>query len=88
MPKVIPSSDLRNSYNEISSWCHHTNEPAFVTKNGSGDLAIMSIQAYDEMKMRLEMYEFIEAGRKNALADHVISAEEHSASLREKYGLR
>lgn len=87
MPKVIPSSELRNGYNELSTWCHQTNEPAFVTKNGSGDLAVMSIQAYDEMRMRLEMYEFIEAGRRDVAAGRVASASEHSASLRERYGL-
>jgi hypothetical protein len=37
MPRVISSTELRNGYNDISTWCHHTNEPAFVTKNGAGD---------------------------------------------------
>ena len=87
MPKVIPSSELRNGYNELSTWCHLTNEPAFVTKNGSGDLAVMSIQAYDEIRRRLEMYEFIEAGRRDVASERVVPASEHSASLRERYGL-
>lgn len=87
MPRVISSTELRNGYNKISTWCHHNNEAAFVTKNGAGDLAIMSMEAYDEMQMRLEMYEFIEAGRKDVLADHAVPAREHVASLREEYGL-
>ena len=88
MPKVISSTDLRNGYNEVSQWCHHTNEPAFITKNGAGDLAVMSMQAYDEMRARLDMYEFIEAGRKDVLVGNVAPARDHIAELREKHGLQ
>lgn len=88
MPKVISSTDLRNGYNEVSAWCHHTNEPAFVTKNGAGDLAVMSMAAYDEMQMRLSLYDFIETGRKDVLARHVVSARSHFDQLREKYSLQ
>ena len=44
MPKITSSADLRNKYNEISSFCHTYNEPVFITKNGKGDLAVMSIE--------------------------------------------
>lgn len=87
MTKVISSTDLRNNYNEVSTWCHHTTKPAFVTKNGAGDLAVMSIEAYDEMQMRFDMYDFVEAGRKDILAGQTIPAREHVAQLREKHGL-
>ncbi len=43
MPAIRPSSDLRNSYNEISAFCHQHNEPVYITKNGTGDLAVLSI---------------------------------------------
>ena len=42
MPNIRPSSDLRNKYNEISEFCHKYNEPVFITKNGTGDLVLMS----------------------------------------------
>ena len=87
MPKVISSTELRNSYNEVSTWCHHTLEPAFVTKNGAGDLAVMSMEAYDAMRARLDLYEFIEAGRKDVIAGHTAPARSHIESLRAKYGL-
>ena len=45
MPSIRPSSDLRNNYNEISEFCHRYNEPVYITKNGAGDLAVMSIYA-------------------------------------------
>ena len=45
MPTIRSSADLRNSYNEISTFCHNYSEPVFITKNGKGDLAVMSIEA-------------------------------------------
>lgn len=56
MPNIRPSSDLRNSYNEISEFCHESSEPVFITKNGRGDLAVMSIESYEELKGRFELY--------------------------------
>ena len=43
MPAIKSSADLRNNYNEISTFCHNYPEPVFITKNGKGDLAVMSI---------------------------------------------
>ncbi len=48
MPTIKSSADLRNNYNEISTFCHTYPEPVFITKNGKGDLAVMSIEAYEE----------------------------------------
>ena len=62
MPSIRPSADLRNSYNEISDFCHQCSEPVFITKNGKGDLAVMSIEAYEEIKSRLELYSLIQTG--------------------------
>ena len=44
MPEIKSSADLRNNYNEISTFCHNYAEPVFITKNGKGDLAVMSIE--------------------------------------------
>ena len=48
MPKIRPITDLRNT-NEISDICHAKKEPVFITKNGYGDLVVMSIETYDAM---------------------------------------
>ena len=48
MPQIRPITDLRNT-NEISEICHAKKEPLFITKNGYGDLVVMSIEAYDEL---------------------------------------
>ena len=48
MPQIRPISDLRNT-NEISELCHAKREPIFITKNGFGDLVVMSMETYDAM---------------------------------------
>lgn len=49
MPNIRPSSDLRNKYNEISEFCNTYHEPVFITKNGAGDLVVMSNQEYERL---------------------------------------
>jgi len=48
MPQIRPITDLRNT-TEISALCHAKREPLFITKNGYGDLVVMSIEMYEEM---------------------------------------
>ena len=62
MPKIKSSADLRNNYNEISTFCHNYPEPVFITKNGKGDLAVMSIEAYEDLTSRFELYSQIKEG--------------------------
>jgi prevent-host-death family protein len=76
MPKIIPSSDLRNRYNEVSLMCHETNEPVYITKNGAGDLAVMSIEAYEKMVDKYELYNAIEKGLKSIEEGKLYAAEE------------
>lgn len=62
MPSIRPSSDLRNKYNEISEFCHEYSEPVYITKNGKGDLAVMSIEAYEKLVGKFELYKLINEG--------------------------
>jgi PHD/YefM family antitoxin component YafN of YafNO toxin-antitoxin module len=56
MPEIRKSADLRNNYGEISEFCHNYKEPVFITKNGVGDLAVLSIDAYNELSGRIDLY--------------------------------
>ena len=56
MPNIRPSADLRNNYNEISTFCHEHSEPVFITKNEKGDLAVLSIEAYEELCGKFELF--------------------------------
>ena len=53
---------MRNQYNEISTFCHEYDEPVFITKNGKGDLAVMSIEAYEKLMGRFELYGLLQEG--------------------------
>ena len=55
MPIIKPISDLRNRSNEISELAHNSNEPIFITKNGEGDLVVMSMSHYSKMQLKLEL---------------------------------
>lgn len=57
MPNIRPISDLRNNFKQISEMCHEDNEPIFLTKNGHGDIVVMSIELYEKQKALLELYE-------------------------------
>jgi PHD/YefM family antitoxin component YafN of YafNO toxin-antitoxin module len=62
MPAIRPSSDLRNKYVEISDFCHKYNEPVYITKNGQGDLAVMSIETYEKLVGKFELYKLLDEG--------------------------
>jgi len=63
MPNIKSSTDLRNNYNEISTFCHESREPVFITKNGQGDLAVMSIETYEMLNGKLDLYRLLDEGR-------------------------
>lgn len=62
MPVIRPSSDLRNNYNDISKFCHQYNEPVYITKNGQGDLAVMSIETFERLVGKFELYKLLDEG--------------------------
>lgn len=84
MPTIRSSADLRNSYNEISTFCHNYSEPVFITKNGKGDLAVMSIEAYEQLVGRFELYSLIHEGMEDVAADRTRPFSEAMADIRSR----
>ena len=56
MPTIRPISDLRNNSNEISEFCRSAREPVFITKNGVGDMVVLSIELYERQQAQIELY--------------------------------
>ena len=56
MPNIRPISDLRNNANDISEFCHQTREPVFITKNGVGDMVVMSMETYERQQALVNLY--------------------------------
>ena len=56
MPAIRPISDLRNNSNEISEFCRSTREPVFITKNGVGDMVVLSMELYERQQAQIDLY--------------------------------
>lgn len=84
MPVIRSSADLRNGYNEISSMCHQYGEPVFITKNGKGDLAVMSIEAYERLIGRFELYSKLQDGMQDIERGNLRPFDEVMADIRRR----
>jgi len=85
MPIIRPITDLRNT-NEISDICHSKKEPVFITKNGYGDLVIMSIETYEQLTEQSSVDAAIsEAEEEVAKGAELLDAKETLASLRRRH---
>lgn len=82
MPNIRSSADLRNKYSEISSFCHDYAEPVFFTKNGKGDLAVMSIEVYEQMMGRFDLYHQLMEGMQDVKEGNTRPFAEAMADLR------
>ena len=56
MDTIRPVSDLRNNFADISKTVHETSQPVFLTKNGYGDMVVMSMEAYEKMQFESDIY--------------------------------
>ena len=86
MPRIIPIRELKNT-NNISELCRSTNEPIFVTKNGYGELVVMSMETYDEQLRRLEFYQELAISEKQFEEEKTKDARASLSDLRTKYAL-
>lgn len=85
MPRIRPITDLRNT-NEISEICHKYQEPIFITKNGYGDLVVMSIETYDKKMALVDLYNKLsEAEMQVEQGVPLLDGEKVFENLRAKY---
>ena len=84
MPTIRPSADLRNKYNEISDFCHEYTEPVFITKNGKGDLVVMSMETYELLSGKLELYSLIGTGLDQVKQGKIKPMKESLKMIRQK----
>ena len=84
MPAILPIRDLKNTA-KISELCRVTDAPIFITKNGYGDMVIMSIKQYEETLAKLEVYTKLEAAEDQIKQGQTVDAEDSMTRLRAKY---
>lgn len=81
---IKPSTSLRNEYNEISSYCKQNKQPVFLTKNGEGDLVVMSMEAYSYREEMLNLREkLLEAEAQRLSGARVYSVDEVDKMMEE-----
>ena len=87
MDTIRPVSDLRNNFADISRIVHETAKPVFLTKNGYGDMVVLSMEAYENLQLESEVYyKLQEAEREAELTDKRYSSKEVLAAMRDAIG--
>ncbi|MCL2080817.1 MAG: type II toxin-antitoxin system Phd/YefM family antitoxin [Oscillospiraceae bacterium] len=85
MPQIRPITDLRNT-SEISELCHSRTEPIFITKNGYGDMVIMSMETYERNVAMADIYEKLAVAERQIQNGELLDGDDVFARLEEKYG--
>lgn len=86
MPQIIPIKDLKNT-SEISEMCHKADEPIYITKNGYGDMVIMSMEIYENRMQKLAMYQDIAISEQQIKNNQVKDARIALTEIQGKYGI-
>lgn len=86
MPRIIPIRDLKKT-SEVSQMCHTSSEPIFITKNGYGDMVIMSMSVYEEKMLIHDVYEKIAAAEQQEKEGKTLDARASLNSIRKKYNV-
>lgn len=87
MKMIRPVSDLRNNFADISKTVHETAQPVFLTKNGYGDMVVLSMEAFENLQFDSEIYfKLREAEREAELTDQRYSSKEVLKAMKEVIG--
>lgn len=84
--QIVPIKDLRDT-NQISERCKNSREPIFITKNGYGDMVLMSIETYERTLAMADIYRKLMEAERELDEDKVVDGKRAFAALREKYEL-
>jgi len=86
MPQIIPIKDLKNT-SEISELCRSAGEPVFITKNGYGDMVIMSMETYEKNMLLLDIFTRLDAAERDVARRRTKDARASLRALRAKHGV-
>ena len=75
------------STSNISEMCHKADEPIYITKNGYGDMVLMSIELFEKTQKKWNMYSDIEQSEQQIKEGRIKDARKSLSAVKEKYGL-
>ena len=86
MPQIIPIRDLKKT-SELSELCRSAKEPVFITKNGYGDMVIMSMETYERTMFTNDVYRKLEQGEHSIENGDILDAFNALREARKSNGL-
>ena len=87
MKMIRPVSDLRNNFAEISKTVHETAQPVFLTKNGYGDMVVLSMEAFENLQFESEIYFKLQAAEREAeLSSECYSSKDVLKAMKDAIG--
>ena len=86
MPQILPIKELKDT-SAISELCHKADEPIFITKNGYGDMVLMSIELFEAIQKKWKIYNDIEISEQQIAEGKTKNAKLALSEARKKYGL-
>lgn len=86
VPRIIPIKDLKKT-SELSELCRETNEPVFITKNGYGEMVIMSMDTYEKTMLMNDIYRKVDEAEQSVRKGDVKDGFEALKRMREKHDL-
>jgi prevent-host-death family protein len=86
MPQIIPIRDLKKT-SELSELCRQSREPVFITKNGYGDMVIMSMETYERTMFADAVCRKLAHGERSIEAGDVMDGFDSLKAIREKHGV-
>ena len=86
MPRIVPIRDLKNT-TTISNLCHEVREPIFITKNGYGDMVIMSMETYEKSTFLNNLYDKLAVAESDLKAGRVSDVDTAISDIKKEYGL-
>ena len=86
MPVIRKTTDLLSNFNEILEFCQNYREPIFLTDDGQGKLAVMSMESYEELIGRIELYHSLQMGLEQINNGEIIEEEEMFKKLNNYIG--
>ena len=82
---IKASAALRNDYAGISNLAKETKEPIYITKNGEGDLVLMSIDTFEKREQILQLRAKVLQGEQERISgEETLSISEARKRLKER----
>ena len=83
VPHIIPIRDLKKT-SELSQMCKNSAEPIFITKNGYGDMVIMSMEMYEKLMLIHDVYSKLDEAEEQVRQGKTLDADEDLKKMKQQ----